>query len=63
MQRIRITNPVAITPVMRVHRVITRARTDAIIESVHPDAHEVAVGSIGIAVEVEGSVGDDGIVG
>ncbi len=63
MHRIRITNPIAITPVMRAHEIKARARTDAIFESVDPDAHEVVVGLVGVAEEVVGSVVDDGIVG
>lgn len=62
-QRIRITNPIAITPIMRGREIITRTRTNAIFKRVYPDAHEIAVGSVGIAVEVEGRIADDGFVG
>ena len=61
--RIRITDPIAISLVMSAYGVIARARADAIFEGVDPNIHEVAVGLIGVAEELIGSVADGGIVG
>ena len=36
--------------------IIARARTDAILEGVDPNVHDVAVGLVGVAEEVIGSV-------
>lgn len=51
---------------MRGREIITRTRTDAIFERIYPNAHEVAVRSIGVAVEVEvevvGRGADNGVV-
>ncbi len=63
MHRIRITNPIAITPISIARVTIARARTDAIFESVDPDVREVAVGLVGVAEEVVRTLADDGIVG
>lgn len=56
MHRMRITNPIAISLVMSASGIIARARTDAILEGVDPNVHDVAVGLVGVAEEVIGSV-------
>lgn len=63
MHRIHVTNPIAINPVIIGHGIIARARTNTIFEGVDPNVHDVAVGLVGIAEEVIGSVADHGIVG